>query len=208
MVAEAEPKVTQRRKPNTRSGSGPAIPLLAETRVRNLYLGHFLGPQEIAAQTGLNYRQVTNLISRKGWATLRASKRKRVEESAIARAEESVSEIVNAVAMETEELTLGTLAKAKVTLERTDRDAARDLQAYSQAAKNFNGIMREARNLNAHPSEGGNTLNVMFVGALPRSQSASASAPRNVTPNTDSQTTVDVAASVSGDAKPAPAATP
>jgi hypothetical protein len=179
MVAQVDSPAsgTRTRKPRAPTVQ---IPLVTRTQVRNLYLTHCLPHKEIADRTGLKLDAVKNLIFRERWANLKVKLNKKAQESAVACAEASLTEIVQAVAMETEELTLGTLAKAKVTLERTDRDAARDLQAYSQAAKNFNGIMREARNLNASANQGeGATVNVMFVGALPRSSQRSVT---NVTP--------------------------
>ena len=61
--------------------------------------------------------------------------------------------------------------------------AAKNVQAWSQATKNYVGIYRQAKQLDAQQGDAsqGAQINVMFVGQLPKS------APRNVTPDTQSE---------------------
>ena len=183
MVADASP-ATKRRQRSIPVGSGVAIPILVKARVRNLYLGHLLSPKEIAAQINLPVRQVQNLVFNQGWTKLRESKTKQIEARTLARIEKDTQQLVDAVAGESEELALGTLRASHNVLADvgTDPDAPRNLQALSQSAKNFVGIFRQARGLDAKQvGEGGTSqINVMFVGQLPRS--AERTTERNVTP--------------------------
>lgn len=164
MVAEATEAPAS--KPRLSPGSGRAvdIPVLTVARVRNLYLGHCIGAKEIADQTGLTADQVRNLVQRRGWTKLRAKKKAEIESKAIARADASVEEIVQAVAMESEALALGTLQTSHGVLADVgkDPDAPRNLQALSQAAKNFVGLFRQARNLDASKDNAG-AVNVLFI---------------------------------------------
>lgn len=171
MVAAAEPQIESNGRKSPGSGRAVDFPVLTIARVRNLYLGHCLGSTEIAKQTGLKPEQIRNLVARRGWTKLRAAKKEQIEQKAIARTEASINEIVEAVAMESETLALGTLNASHGILADIGRDpdAARNLQALSQSAKNFVGIFRQARNLDAQVIGEASTVNVMFVGSLPKS---------------------------------------
>lgn len=147
----------------------------------------------VAAACGLTDTQVYNLADREGWTKLRTETKRRLEESVNARTQAAITELTEHIADETAELSLGTLAKAKSTLARDDEFAAKDLQAYSVAAKNFVGLYRQAKQLDAQSADAGSaTVNVMFVGSLPRSAERIT---RNVTPAPAAQQSV-------GDAQP------
>ena len=70
--------------------------------------------------------------------------------------------MVEAVAMESAELTLSTFKAAKDALTAGGEDAARNVQAYSQATKNYVGLYRQAKSLDINKE---NTLgvNVLFI---------------------------------------------
>jgi hypothetical protein len=176
MVAQAEP-VSVRRK--TRK-PGLSIPLFTRLRAQNLYVNQLASASVVGAACGLTPKQVYDLADREGWAKLRNETKRRATEDVNARTQANIDELVEHVASDTAELSLGTLAKAKRTLERDDEFAAKDLQAYSVAAKNFVGLYRQAKQLDVSAQSGdGATVNVMFVGALPKSAERIA---RNVTP--------------------------
>jgi len=164
MVAEAEKPSSKpaKRAPRQR------IPLYTRIKAKNIYVGQMASAAVVAAATGLTDKQVWQLADREGWTKLRNEVKRRAEESVNARTEADITELVEHVANETAELSLGTLAKAKKTLERDDEFAAKDLQAYSVAAKNFVGMYRQAKQLDAaQSSEGSTTTNVFFLSALP-----------------------------------------
>jgi len=165
MVAEAEPRVSatkSQRKPKIQ------IPLFTRLKAQNLYVNQMAQASVVSAATGLSIRQVYDLADREGWTKLRNQHKRKVTETVEARALADIDELVEHVAADTAELSLGTLAKAKKTLERDDEFAAKDLQAYSVAAKNFVGLYRQAKQLDAaQSSEGSTTTNVFFLSALP-----------------------------------------
>lgn len=138
-------------QPKSRKGRGfqPSIPLGVKLQVRGLYLVQQLSASEIGAKLKLAPRSVENLCHREGWTKLKRRVKERAEASSIERETEQIAEIVDSVAIQTAALTVQTLEKASRAIAREDEDACRDLQALSQSAKNFNGIFREARGLNA-----------------------------------------------------------
>ncbi len=100
------------------------------------------------------------------------------------RDEEDVKQMVEAVAVKTQVLGLGSLDAAIDTLKTKGKDYARDLQALSQSAKNFVGLYRQAKQLDVGDANASaQQINVMFVGALPKSGSGPATRSEvNVTP--------------------------
>lgn len=163
MVAET---LMQQSAPKTRKRQGfqSRIPLPQKLQVRALYVIQQLSTREISEKSGLTENQVRNLICREKWRTSKLRAKSFVQEKHDARIREGVEEFVESVAIQTEELSVGTLSKARVTLDREDVNAARDLQAYSQAAKNFVGIARQARGLDAERNaERTNGATIVFV---------------------------------------------
>lgn len=162
MVAEAAPIVSTK-PPNRRNAV--RIPLYTKIKARNLYVSQMLGGPEVAKATGLTCPQIYSLADREGWTKLRKELAKKAISDSTARLHAETDAVIEEIAQDNAELSLGTLGKAKVTLDRTDREAARDLQAYSQAAKNFVGMYRQARELDTKgESTPGNT--VIFIGKL------------------------------------------
>lgn len=181
MVAEAEPKVAIRQKKRAGRGHAPEIPLATRAQARNLYAVRQLGGEEVAKQTGLSVRQVYSLATREGWTKLRARNKERELRLSNERDEADVREMVEAVAIKNKVLTLGTLDSAIDELANGGEFKAKNLQALSVAAKNFNGMWREAKALDVQDAASqGAQINVMFVGQLPRS---AARTTVNVTPS-------------------------
>lgn len=181
MVAEAEPKISTR-KPSPRRGHLiPKISLLTRTQARNLYVLNQVGAAEVATQTGLTVKQVYSLADREGWTKQRKEIKGKSIEAQNARMSADCEAHVEAAAMESSELVLSTFTKAKEAIAKGGPMAAKDVQAWSQATKNYVGIYRQAKSLDVSASSGeGATLNVMFVGALPKSAERIT---RNVTPS-------------------------
>ncbi len=186
MVAEAEPKPS---KPIAR-GRHPfkgkmvtKIDLLTRSQARNLYVVRQLSAQEVAKQCGLTEKQVWSLAHREGWTKTRVEVKKRSLEASRAREVEDIDELVEAVAIKSSVLTLGTLDEAITELQTGGEFKAKNLQALSVASKNFNAMYREAKRLDAQESNGPSQINVMFVGQLPKSGSGPAQRSEvNVTP--------------------------
>lgn len=198
MVAEAverEAKPSVPKKPKLTRNRAFQIPLYSRLKARNLYVGQMLDAATVAEATGLKVKQVYDIASREGWSKARAMVRAKASESAEARAQKDIDSLIEEVAADTAELSLGTLAKSKVALERNDRDAAKDLQAYSQAAKNFVGLYRQAKNLDVANKAGESSTTVVFVGQLVAASTAS-KVERNVTPSPQSENSqvIDVSA--------------
>ncbi len=184
MVADSEPKVAIRQKKRAGRGHAPEIDLATRAQARNLYAVRRLGGQEVAKQTGLTVRQVQSLAHREGWTQIRAKIKERELRLSQERDEADVKEMVEAVAIKNKVLTLGTLDEAIDELANGGEFKAKNLQALSVAAKNFNGMWREAKALDQLDAQAGaSQINVMFVGALPRSAER---ATVNVTPSAPS----------------------
>lgn len=164
MVAETTDKPKTKRRGFPPGASQTKIPLAVKLQIRGLYLVQQLGASEIGAKLQISARKIDNLAHREGWTKLRKSVAERAEAKSLAREVEQIDEVVDAVAIQTAALTVQTLEKASRAIAREDEDACRDLQALSQSAKNFNGIFREARGLNAERNaERTNGQTIVFV---------------------------------------------
>ncbi|HEX2901692.1 MAG TPA: hypothetical protein VHS96_18415 [Bacteroidia bacterium] len=120
-----------------------------------------------------------------------------------AREESDIKELVDAVAVKASVLSLGTLDNAIAELETPGEFQAKNLQALSVAAKNFVGLYRQAKQLDAaSDANASGTVNVMFIGSGNLTRSAERIT-RNVTPavepakpTSSELPAIDVAASV------------
>ncbi len=103
-----------------------------------------------------------------------------LEQKHDARAQAECAEIHEAVALKTEEITVRVLDKVDAAIDRDDVNAARDLQAYTQATKNIYSVARQARGLDLESRErAGNGQTLVFID-LPRVEAKRE--PVNVTP--------------------------
>jgi hypothetical protein len=190
MVAEAvleEPKRSIKRPGRKPGGICQRIPLATRIKARNLYVLQQLQAEEVAKQVGLRRDQVYSLADREGWTKARSEIKRKAIEAADARIAADTSELVEAVAMESAELTLSTFAAAKAELAAGPGEfTAKNVQAYSQATKNYVGLYRQAKSLDVAAQQG-STVNVMFV-SCPRAgdsvpvKAPSKAEPINVTP--------------------------
>lgn len=161
MVAEAPKDSTRDKQPGNRRAF-ITIPLRTKIKARNLYVSQGLGAEETAKACDLTRKQVYALADREGWTKLRREIFRKATESADARNMREIDALVDEVAQDTAELSLGTLNVAKEELYGNSEDKAKNLQAYSVAAKNFVGLWRQAKNLDVQQQGAGET-NVLFI---------------------------------------------
>lgn len=159
---------------------GPAGTLTPDQKIqaRTLYLVGNQGPKQIAASLGVPSKPVEQLISRAGWSKIRNANWQKSEAEVVAKVEDDIAQVTQRIAVESEELTLGSL---KVLRDSVARGCAKDMQMASGAARNLVDIFRKCRGMdNKVETNQGSSTNVnMFVFATP----AAAKTERNVTPN-------------------------
>lgn len=144
MVAETSP-VPAKPKAKFR----PTFPLPLKLKIRSLYVIQQESPAAIGEKVGLTRQQVQNLITRERWVVTKRRAKESFQAKQDARTKAEVDEVIEAVAVQTEDLSLRVLDKASRAMDREDKEACRDLQALSQTAKNFVGMARQARGLDA-----------------------------------------------------------
>ncbi len=180
MVAEVEPKTSKVSPRKPRNRFARQINLLTRNQAKNLYVLHQVGAAEVATQTGLTVQQVYKLAEREGWTKLRREIKGKSIEAANARMSAEIDEMVEAVAIKSAVLSLGSLDAAIDELKQPGENQAKNMQAWSVASKNFVATYRQAKQLDVNQDAGqGAQINVMFVGQLPKS---SARIERNITP--------------------------
>jgi hypothetical protein len=165
-------------------------------KIRTLYLVGNLGPKEISDQLGCNYKATKMLITNAGWAKIRGKKWEKAEATVTAIVEKDLAEVSQRIAVESEELTLGSLNLLRGSLApgspefeslpiekklRTMESRAKIAQAASGAVRNLIGVSRTCRGMDAKvEQQSGSSTNVnMFVFATP----AATKAEKNVTPS-------------------------
>jgi hypothetical protein len=196
MVATVEsPAIALR--PRQYHYSGGKLSVDQKIRIRTLYLTGNLGPKEISDQLKCDYKSTRALISDAGWAKIRGKKWERAEAEITAVVEKDMAEVTQRIAIESEELAMGSLVLLRQSLAPESPDVAalpiekklrfmseraKTAQAASGAARNLVDIARRCRNLDNKPAEQtGNSTNVnLFV----FNQPASTKAEKNVTPST------------------------
>ena len=140
MVAQATiPKKTNADNP------GERIPLLAKRKARNLYLFEDATHERIAQECGLTVWSAKKLVSREGWVAERRARASLLVQKQDARMSRIDDEIIDAIASTSEQHALQALQKVGQTLERTDKDAAKDFQAYTAGVKNLASTARLLR---------------------------------------------------------------
>ena len=124
-----------------------AIPLMTRLQARSLYLGGAATHAQIAQQTGLTESSVRQLICREGWPAIRAKRALSLTEATDRQVEKKLSEAEATIAESAEEIALAGLGKARDAVQRSDRDAARDFQAYTGGVKNLVGVAKLIRSI-------------------------------------------------------------
>ena len=209
MVAAAEkPKRKMPKSPGR--GRAVSIPIPVRMRIRSLYVVQGLEPSQIAKQlpdgTDLTPTQISALCLRQGWTGEKKRVKEKIEQDALSRTQEEVEAVVSATAMLAEEGSLAGLRRAIECTENNGEKSAKKFAAWAAGSRQLVAIARQARGLDAKDSAGdaANTINVMFVGALPRSSERAERIERNVTPS-ESPSVASVSESASPAAQPQPA---
>jgi DNA-binding CsgD family transcriptional regulator len=159
------------------AGAGHLTPK-QKIEIRTLYLVHNLGATEIAKRLGCNLKATSNLITHAGWTKIRSKNWLKAEADVSAIVENDVAQVSQQIAVESEELTLGSLNILRRSIAEGN---AKDMQMASGAARNLVDIFRKCRGMDNKATEPtGSSTNVnMFVFATP----AVAKTERNVTPS-------------------------
>lgn len=141
MVAAATGEATTRRP----QGRLSEIPLLIKIKARNLYLIEGLSWPEIGERCGWDAGALAGCASREKWTEEKKRRKLLLLQKADARMTETANEVVDAIAAQAEEHALSALRNVGEALARTDRDAAKDSQAYSATVKNLASTARLLR---------------------------------------------------------------
>lgn len=182
--AVVEEAIAIKREPGER---GPEVSILTELKARNLYLHERLSYLEISEKTGIPVRSLQALASRKGWTAVRREQKRRLIEKQDARNAAMQNAVVEAIASASEEHAIRGLQRAGEALERNDKDAAKDFQAYTAGVKNLAGVAKLMRDGTGSAVESGGSISMNFFFA-PQSTQSSNPVPspldnaKNVTP--------------------------
>lgn len=142
MVAETAPNQAPQaqltRKKGGRKKGDSAFPLLTRLKARNLYVIQGATHETIAQQTGMTTRQSEALASRSGWTKIRRAKEASLVATQDARAHDQITEAMEAIASVSEQHAMQALQhNVPAALERNDKEAARDFQAYTGGVRNL-----------------------------------------------------------------------
>jgi len=164
-------------RPGYRNGE---IPISVKVKARNLYLHQALPFKAIGDALGLTVPQLNRLSHRERWPVIKRANKARLTKAADAQDSRIQTEVLEAIASIAEEHALSGLQKVGATLQRSDRDAAKDFQAYTSGVKNLTGVAMAIRKpeLAAGDQSGSVSFNVFF--AAPGAEKAS-EAPKQVT---------------------------
>ena len=142
---------------------GPEVPLLLRLKARTLYLNGGHSYKAICEQTGITYPALKQMAHKEGWTVVR----RKQEETLVAKQDaqgcairEQVLEQINS---ESVELAAESMKRIRLALERGDKDAAKDFQAYTSGAKNLVSINRAISAPSAGTDQGSTTLNVFIA---------------------------------------------
>jgi hypothetical protein len=149
--------------------------------VRTLYLVQGHPPSEIEAMgLGVTRQQVSNWANRYGWATQKAKARASVEKSTQERVDASVQKVVEAIAIESEELCFKALNQTRAGLDKGGLEGAKQAQAASSTLRNLHGVAQAIRKPELQSAQSGSTsFNLFFLGGQ---STAPSKEPIDVTP--------------------------
>lgn len=153
------------------------------SKVRNLYLFQDLAPVLIAKECGVTVKAVYDMVSRHGWSKEKRERLSLLTKKHDARMAAMNETLVEVIASHAEQHSIRALQKTGEALERNDRDAAKDAQAYSATVKNLVGVAKTIREpvggsaIESAPTQ----INLFFAGAGSQSQ-ANKSDPKPVEP--------------------------
>lgn len=180
MVAEYPAPVVADKKRTLSS----RIDILTRSKARNLYFFQEASHERISKETGLTVMAVGQLISREGWAKEKRQRIARLAKAHDTRVAGLDSEIIETIATRAEQHALEGLDRVAEALQRSDRDAAKDFQAYTSGVKNLATTAKAMREpIGAVTETGGNSFNLFFVGApmIGQAQAEAKAEPKQVT---------------------------
>lgn len=156
---------------------GRCLPLALKLRVKNLYIIGGKSHHEIAADTGMTPGAIATLCSRNGWTGEKRKREAQMVKKSDARIESQMSEAVEAISSEAQEIALSGLERARDAVKRKGKDAAKNFQSWTGGVRNLVQVIRAIENPgsgDAQPS--GPAINFFFAPAAP----AAASEPKRV----------------------------
>jgi len=192
MVAANEPqkpksqiKAHKRSHPQRRHWEiNPAV----EAKARTLYLVRGMPPSAVAAELGVQPKAISDLASRRGWCKVRREVWQESDKASQAALSADVSRVMQGIALESEELTVGSLQLARESIEAKD---AKSLSMSSSAIRNLVEVSRRIRGLDQQQTGllGGN-VNFFVLQGVPQADKPTRE-PVNVTPSVASSAITD-----------------
>jgi hypothetical protein len=147
-----------------RQSYGPAV----IAKCKALYVIKGLGPTEIAARTGVVSDSLSNWIMRGKWTLERKQRLTKLENVALARANDQDASFLESMATQAEELAEDGMQLAREHVTSSSEFAARNFQSASQGVKNMVDVYFRARGIDSK-NTGSATINVqaLFVSQAP-----------------------------------------
>lgn len=149
---------------------GTHFPLSLVVQAKALYVVKGMNPKDIGEKLGVDPRKISNFASRNGWTKERARKLTRLENLAVASAQDANAAFLESMALQSEELAEDGMQMARETVTRRDEYAAKDFASTTQGVKNLVEIFRKVRGLDGQSASGGVTIGALYLNAQPAPQ--------------------------------------
>lgn len=158
-------KVLEQPAPRKTTERGPTVSVLAKIKARNLYLSQGLSVPGVAEACGLSLSVVRKWAEKEGWAAERKACYSRLVAKQDAQRGAVQTVVLEAIAAHSEEHALSAMRNVGEALQRSDKDAAKDFQAYTAGVKNLASTARMLREpISANAGEGTQiTANFFFA---------------------------------------------
>jgi hypothetical protein len=121
-----------------------------EARVRTCYLVRGLSPKDCEAETGVSAKVIYSLAHNRGWAAARRAAWGEADKASEAALSRDVNRVMQTIAADSEEITVGALQMARDAL--TDKDA-KSLSMSSTAIRNLVEVARRIRALDQEQTQ-------------------------------------------------------
>lgn len=146
-------------------GRAAEIPFLTKLQAKNFYLFDGLSLEAIAQKLGRDAKTWAGVATREGWIKERKRRESLISQKSDSRLADQASAVADAIASQSEELALSALGNVRSALERCDKDAAKDSQAYSATVKNLASTARLMRETGSVAEKPQLNLNLFFAAA-------------------------------------------
>jgi hypothetical protein len=151
-----------------------------EAQARTMYLVRDMPPAAIASALEIKVEAVYFLANHRGWAKMRRQTWGKADAEVQTRMANDVSRVMSGIALESEELTVGSLQLARESIAAKD---AKGLSMSSTAIRNLVEVSRRIRGLDVQQAQGsGGSVNFFVLGALPQRAEASQGDMKRVEP--------------------------